>query len=75
MSACEISTIVYLTCLLSTGDVNPEGKGSSDGDIANISRAEPDKSRLDWSPDDPGFETFATAEFQINAPGQQIVIT
>jgi hypothetical protein len=63
------------TCFLSTGDEKPEGKGNSDGDNANRSRAEPVTFRLDCSLDDPGFKTGVTAEFQINAPGQQIVIT
>ena len=57
------------------GDVKPEGKGSSDGDNANLSRAEPHILRLDCSLDEPGLETVAAAEFQINAPGQHIVIT
>ena len=71
----ELDMAEIPTCFLSTGDVKPEGKGNSDGDNANLSRAEPVTFRFDCSLDDPGFDTGVTAEFQINAPGQHIVIT
>ena len=64
-----------LTCFRNAGDDKPDGKGSSDGDNANLSKADPDIFLFDCSLEDPGFDTFVTAEFHISAPGQHIVIT
>ena len=64
------------TCSFKHEEAKTDGSCNSDGDNASLSRAEPNVVFLeDCSFDAPFFANPTTVEFQIKAPGQQIVIT